>query len=178
MSYTRFLSRFGRTACLALFAAVAHADSLTLVTSQSAQAANDTISWSQLGPDGTLLASSFTVHTATKNVAAGVVLSGAGSIPSVMCPAGVCSWKGSGFPAASTLLWTSDTGNGGNGPVKLSFSPGLAGAGASIQADGPGPFTAQIEAFNGATSLGSFTVISDVSGGPAYIGVKDQTGPN
>src|SRR5262252_145823 len=137
MSHTRYLFRLGKAAGLTLFAAaLAYADSLTLVTSQAAQAANDTIAWSQLGPDGTLLASNFAVHTVTKNVSAGVVLAGSGSIPSVMCPATVCSWKSTGFPAASTLLWTSDTGNGGNGPVKLTFGSGIAGAGASIQADG------------------------------------------
>ena len=179
MSHTLSLLRLGKAAGLTLLAAaLAYADSLTLVTSQAAQAANDTIAWSQLGPDGTLLASNLTVHTVAKNVSAGVVLAGSGSIPSVMCPATVCSWTGTGFPAASTLLWTSDAGNGGNGPVKLTFASGIAGAGASIQADGPGAFTAQIEAFNGATSLGSLIVLSDVAGGPAYIGVKDQTGPN
>ena len=51
-------------------------------------------------------------------------------------------------------------------------------AGALIQANTPGQFTARIEAFNGATSLDSFTVTSDTNGDAVYIGLKDQTAAN
>jgi hypothetical protein len=47
-----------------------------------------------------------------------------------------------------------------------------------IQANAPGQFTAQIQAFNGGTSLGTFLVTSDVAGDAVYIGVQDQTAPN
>ncbi|MBV8819923.1 MAG: choice-of-anchor D domain-containing protein [Acidobacteriaceae bacterium] len=75
------------------------------------------------------------------------------------------------------LLWTSDAGNGGNGPVRVTFASAMAGAGASLQADGPGAFTAKIEAFNGSTSLGYFTASSS-QGRPVYLGVLDQSGPH
>jgi len=55
-------------------------------------------------------------------------------------------------------------------PVTLSFSKGVARVGALIQADLPGAFTAQIQLFNGATALGSFTVASSTAGDPVYLG--------
>jgi hypothetical protein len=62
--------------------------------------------------------------------------------------------------------------------VTLQFAGPVAGVGATIQADGPGQFSAQIQVFNGATSLGSFTVASDPNGDAFYIGVLDQSGAN
>jgi len=47
-----------------------------------------------------------------------------------------------------------------------------------IQANAPGQFTAQIQAFNGATLLGAFTVLSDANGDATYVGIQDQTGAN
>lgn len=157
-------------------AAMARPDSLILVTSQTAQQATDSISWAQVGGDQTVVNASGTVHTA-KGTAVTVTLAGANSILSKVCTASPCSWTGAGFTAGDTLLWTSDAGNGGNGPLKLSFSSGISGAGALLQADGPGPFTGKIEAFNGTTLLGSYTVASS-TGKPVYIGVLDQTAPN
>jgi hypothetical protein len=46
-----------------------------------------------------------------------------------------------------------------------------------IQANAPGAFTAQIQAFNGATLLGAFTANS-IAGAAVYIGIQDQTGAN
>ena len=109
---------------------------------------------------------------------ASVGLTGANSLTSVVCRATPCSWTGTGFPSGDTLIWTSDAGSGGNGPLTLTFAQGVSGAGALIQADGAGPFTAQIQAYNGPTLLGSFSVASDANGDATYIGVSDQTGPN
>jgi hypothetical protein len=179
-------SRSGvRALCgLIVFAAfsptIAGADSLVLVTSQAGQGANDSVHWSQLGADGTPLGAS----AAVKSVAGSSVtltLTGQNSLVSVACTVlPSCSWAGSGFTAGDSLIWTSDAGNGGNGPLTLSFSTSVSGVGALIQADGPGQFTAQIQAFNGATLLGSFplTVTSDMNGDATYVGVLDQSGPN
>jgi hypothetical protein len=156
---------------------VVWADSLVLVTSQAGQGANDSVHWSQLGADGTPLGSS-AAATSGAGSSVTLALNGPNSLVSVACTASPCSWAGSGFTAGDTLIWTSDTGNGGNGPLTLSFSRGVSGAGALIQADGPGQFTAQIEAFNGATSLGSFNATSDTNGDAAYVGVLDQSGTN
>jgi hypothetical protein len=156
------------------------ADTLVQVTTQSGQGASDFISWKQLGGDQSLLAASFNAKSA-HGITHMVSLAGADTVVSVVCsstPAN-CSWTGgTGFATGDTLIWTSDTGNGGNGPLTLSFSAPMAGAGALIQANTPGQFTAKIEAFNGPTSLGSFTVTSDTNGDAVYIGLKDQTAAN
>jgi len=156
----------------------ARADTLISVSSPSAQAANDFVSWSKLGPDATLLGASFSAPLVVGIVPGTVTLAGANSVVSVVCAASPCSWKGSGFTAADSLLWTSDTGNSGNGPVTLAFTTPITGAGAMIQANAPGQFTAQVQAFDGATLLGAFTVLSDTNGDAIYIGIQDQTGAN
>jgi hypothetical protein len=152
-------------------------DTLAVVTSAAAQGANDSVAWSQLGADATALSSGF-VATSSLGMGVTVGLTAANSLTAVVCTATPCSWTGTGFSSGHTLIWTSDTGNGGNGPLTLTFAQGVFGAGALIQADGPGPFTAQIQAFNGTTLLGSFTVASDSNGDATYIGVADQSGPN
>ncbi len=156
---------------------VAWADSLVLVTSQAGQGANDSVNWSQLGADGTPLGSS-AAATSGGGSTVTLTLTGPNSLVSVACSASPCSWNGPGFTAGDNLIWTSDLGNGGNGPLTLSFSKSVSGVGALIQADGPGQFTAQIQVFNGPTLLGSFTVTSDTNGDAAYIGVLDQSGTN
>lgn len=163
---------------LSFFAATATwADNVVLVTSKAAQGANDLVVWSQLGADATLLGASFNA-TSVGGVTVAGTLAGANSLVSVVCAASQCSWSGSGFSAAESVLWTSDTGNSGNGPVTLVFGTPVTGAGALIQANAPGQFTAQIQAFNGASLLGTFTVLSDSAGDATYIGVQDQSGPN
>jgi hypothetical protein len=111
----------------------------------------------------------------------------AGSTPTsliaVVCADSPCSWghgtSGSTpFSAGDSLIWTADGGNSGNGPVTLSLGTSVSGAGALLQEDAPGMFTAKIQVFNGATSLGSFSESSDVNGDPIYIGVKDTSGAN
>jgi len=159
-----------------MLAGTAWADTLTLVTSPSAQGANDSLNWSQQGADGKVLAASFSGKTALGS-AVTIGLAGANSVISVVCAATPCSWTGMGFTAGHSLLWTSDALNGGNGPVSLTFAKPVAGLGALLQADLPGAFTAKIQVFNGATSLGSFTVAGS-TGIATYIGVLDKTGAN
>jgi hypothetical protein len=50
-------------AVILLVTTAAWADSLVLVTSQSAQNANDYVAWSQLGSDGTSLPSAFDTNS-------------------------------------------------------------------------------------------------------------------
>ncbi len=162
---------------LLLTTASARADSLAIVTDEAAQGADDSVLWSQLGSNGTSLPASFDANS-SGGTTVSVALTGPDSLLSVVCPSSACSWMGRGLPAGDSLLWTSDGHNGGNGPITLSFDDDVAGAGAFIQADSPSQFTAQIEAFDGATSLGSFTVTSDSTGQPLYIGVLDNTDAN
>lgn len=162
-----------------VLSAASWADTLQVVTSAAAQAANDSVGWAQLGADQTNLSATFSVNSAQAQ-AVSVTLSGSNSVVSVVCSGtpSACSWTGNGFTAGDSLLWASDAINGGNGPITLSFTSGISGGGALVQANIPGGFTAEIQAFNGATSLGSFTLPSNGSGDALYIGVQDQTGPN
>jgi hypothetical protein len=178
MSLHISLQRLGSVAVLSLLAlGVGRADTLKQVTSAASQGSNDSLSWTQKGADGTILPASFTANTAAAN-AVTVSLGAANSVVSVVCSASPCSWTGTGFTAGHSLLWTSDAGNGGSGPVTLIFTKSVAAVGALIQADLPGAFTAQIQLFNGATALGSFTVASDTAGDPVYLGAIDQTAAN
>jgi hypothetical protein len=157
--------------------AAANADTLKQITSSSAQAANDSLAWSQKGADGTVLAASFTATTTMANSVT-VGMGAANSTISVVCTATPCSWTGAGFTAGHSLLWSSDAGNGGSGPVTLTFSKSISGAGALVQADLPGAFTGEIQVYNGATLLATYTVASDVAGDPVYLGALDESGPN
>jgi len=151
-------------------------DTLVQITSSGAQNANDTVDWVQLGADATTLAATFPA-TSANSLGVTVTLAGPNSLTAVVCPATPCSWV-PGFTAGDTLIWTSDTLNGGNGPLHADFASAVTGAGATIKADGPSQFTAKIEAFHNATSLGSFTQASDGSGDSFYLGGNDNSGMN
>jgi hypothetical protein len=158
---------FAPTICLA--------DSMLTVKSVADQGANDSVNWSQLGADATSLGTGFSA-TSGRGLSVNVSLAAPGSLVSVACPASPCSWNGTGFNADDSLVWTSGADKGGNGPLNASMSSPVSGIGAFIEADGPAQFTAQLQVFNGATSLGSFTVTSDSSGDAVYVGAKDQSG--
>jgi hypothetical protein len=178
MFHHAYLKRLGSMALVSIVAAgVARADTLKQITSSASQAANDSLAWSQKGADGTVLPVSFTSTTAMANSVT-VGLGAANSIISTVCTANPCSWTGTGFTAGHSLLWTSDAGNGGSGPVTLTFTKNVSGAGALIQSDLPGTFTGEIEVYNGATLLATYTVASDAAGDPVYLGALDQSGPN
>jgi len=156
----------------------AWSDTMTGVTSKTGQGSNDSVLWSQLGADGTVLPASVSVKSGT-GVAVSVGFAGPNSLASAVCAATpACSWSGTGFTAGDHVLWTSDASAGGTGPVTLTFGTNVSGAGALIQADEPGKFVAQIQAFNGSTLLGSFSVTSNANGDAVYIGIVDQTGAN
>jgi hypothetical protein len=166
----------GATLVVLLANRSAWTDSLVKVSSSGAQGATDSVDWSQLGGDATTLTASFPA-TSASSMGVTVTLAGPGSLTAVVCPATPCSWV-SGFAATDTLIWTSDAANGGNAPNRIDFAKGVVGAGTTIKADGPGQFTAKIEAFHNATSLGSFTQASDASGDSFYLGVNDSSGAN
>ena len=171
----------GAAIVLLMFATAARADTVGVVTSLGGLGANDTIVWSQLGVDATDLTANPS-FTSTHSLTGSVTLAGPHSLVAVVCPETLCSWNLgglSGFSAGDSLIWTADTGNSGNGPLTLNFtSKNVSGAGAFIQSDGPAQFTANIEAFMGGTSLGSFPVTSDVNGDATFIGVLDSTAAN
>jgi len=104
------------------------------------------------------------------------------AVEDVQSPPGCPSydgWNGNFAPGAN-LLWTGY--NGSLGPLTLGFSSPVSGAGLQIMSDYYGAFTAEIDAYNGATLLGTFTE-AGVSNGNAdnsaiFIGINDLSGPN
>lgn len=179
MFHRAYLSALGGLILLATTAA--RADTLLLVTNRDDLGANDSVDWAQLGPDGTVLGSTFTATSVGGTTITGS-LTGSNSLVAVVCTADPsCSWSPESppnFNAGDSLVWTSDAGNGGNGPLALSFSATVAAAGAAIQADAPGIFTVRIDVYNGETLLGSVTEASDASVDALFIGVIDLDGPN
>jgi len=165
----------------------AFADIITLETTPAGLGSNDSTSWSQLGADATTLTGPF---SATSGLGVGVTgnfnITPADNtgLVAVVCPsAPSCSWttSGTGMNAGDTDIWAFDPnaagGSGaGTGPLSLAFSSGLFGAGAYIEGDTGGQYTAAIQAFGVSGSLGAAqTVTSDGSGDPVFIGLLDST---
>jgi hypothetical protein len=174
---TQLIRLCGLVVLLSL-ATTAWSDTMTGVSSKASQGSNDSVLWSQLGADATVLAASVKA-TSGAGVAVNVAFAGANSLASAVCAAApTCSWSGTGFAAGDRIIWTADAAAGGTGPVTMSFGTSVSGAGALIQADEPGQFTAQIQAFNGSTLLGSFSATSNATGDAVYVGILDQTGAN
>jgi len=65
-------------------------------------------------------------------------------------------WFGN-FAPGDNLLWTATPLGAGAGPITLGFSSAVSGAGLQVQTDIYMAFTATIDAYDGATLLGSFT---------------------
>ena len=150
---------------------LATADVLAGVTVRTG---NDSADWSQLGPDGTTVSSPFTLQSAG---GVGITGSFAGSAGGVVQQEGV-DWTGN-FAPGDNLLWTNSP---GQGPLTLGFSSGLYQVGLQIQADFVGAFTATIDAYNGATFLGTFTENgvsnSNEDNSAIYLGIRDLTARN
>lgn len=148
--------------------AVSFADVISLDTNPSDF--NDTVTWSQLGPDSTNLNSAFSATSTAGKSISGSLSSGSGLVV-----VDGNTWSGSGaFSVGDSLIWAFDSGqNAGTGPLTFTFPSGF-GAGAAIQSDAPGQFTAKIELFDGATSLGDVTLMSDTAGDAIFIGAVDN----
>lgn len=147
----------------------AYGASITLETSASALGANDSLTWTFLGSDGSSVPQTFTGTTALGN-SVGVSLTGNQGLVAVVGS----SWgpASGAFTNGDTLLWAYDNSvsvNAGSGPVSANF-PADYGVGAAVQADAPGAFTASLQLFNGTTSLGTVTESSDSAGDAIFIG--------
>jgi hypothetical protein len=153
------------TACF--LGSAAYAGTLTLVTS-AGLGANDTVTWGQLGPDSTALGSSFSATSANSKSIGGSFSASTGSVVDVGASWGPASGA---FVNGDAVIWAND-GTNGTGPIALTF-PSVFGAGAAIQADQPGQFTAQIQLYAGATSLGTESLTSDSTGDAIFIGALD-----
>ncbi len=135
--------------------------------------ATDTVNWSQLGPDGTTLPSSFNALSAL-NQSISVQLTGANGLTSVVCdpitPVN-CSWAppATGYNIGNTLIWAEDLNGAGSAPITFLF-PAQFNAGLYLQPASSGPFSVLVQAFNGATLLASGTVTSEGTGNPVFAG--------
>jgi len=168
--YGSSIAKLSGLAVLALFAiGTTQADAL-LIWNGTSPAANDSTSWAGLGPDGTTIPSPFHA-TSTDGVAITGTFAGGSGLTAVQ---GV-SWTG-GFPAGDHLVWTfNNATNAGTAPLTLAFGTAVLAGGVEIQSDAPGAFTAQVQAFDGATSLGIENLASDAAGDPIFIGAQDTT---
>ncbi len=144
-----------------LAATFVHAGSVTGTTIRSG---NDSANWGQLGACDTVIPTSFTA-TST----GGVGITGTLASPGRVRVQTSCGWNGN-FATGDNLIWT-NTG----GPLTLAFSQGVSGAGAQIQADIFGAFTAKIcDNFGDCfTENGNSTNAGDNSA--IYIGLLDTT---
>jgi hypothetical protein len=159
-------SRLVLTACF--LGSAAYAGTLTLETSSAALGSNDTVNWAQLGSDSTALGSSFSATSANSDSVTGAFSASTGEVVDVGMSWGPASGS---FSNGDSVIWAND-GTNGTGPISLTF-PTVFGAGASIQADVAGQFTAQIQLFDGATSLGTESETSDAAGDAIFIGALD-----
>jgi hypothetical protein len=126
-----------------------------------------------LGPDGTVIPHSFAA-TSTDGVAISGSFAGNSGLVAIQCPtAPSCSWGGN-FTAGDTLVWTLDPNNNiGTAPLTLGLGKAVLAGSAEIQPDSLGAFTANVEAFNGSSLIGTATAASDAAGDPVFIGIQD-----
>jgi hypothetical protein len=172
-----YRARLGKLCVLAIFVLLTTGTAGAGVLSLwDGTGANDSTSWSALGPDGTVIPHSFAA-TSTDGVAISGSFAGTTGLVAIQCPAAPsCSWGGN-FTVGDTLVWTFDnTANIGTGPLTLGLGKAVLAGGVAIQADFLGVFTAKVEAFGLSGPLGGpFTVMSDAAGDPVFIGIQDTS---
>jgi len=180
------LLKFSALATALVTAASLHGDVITQITSPGGLASNDSVNWSQLGADQTTIPNTFSAVSVLGNAISGSFATSTGQVATV-CPVGTgtCSWNtsGTGINAGDTAIWTiNPSANPSNdGPLTLAFGTGVLGGGAWLQANETdifAVFTAQLNVYNNATLLATYTVNSDSNGDPVFLGALDSTGAN
>lgn len=156
-------------------ASVARADTVTLTTNPLLMPSNFTqVSWAPLGANVSVAnGTSVTEGGLTTTVS---FSDGSGNTY-LQCPAAGCSWAGTFAPGDIVL-------DNAGGSTVLSFSSAISAFGFQANPDGAGNFLIQIIAYDGATSLASFT--TSLFGGPAgsdnntagFYGIDDLSGAN
>ncbi len=143
---------------------------------------NDSTNWGQLGACNQSVAPTFTATSAGGLTVTGSEASGHVEEDIQVAPG--CSYDGwnGNFAQGDNLLYTGAAYSVGHGPVTLGFSSAVSGAGLQIDSNAYGSFTATIDAYDGATLLGSFTENGVMNGNAdnsaIFIGINDLTGPN
>ena len=142
----------------------------TLVTDRASLGGIDFVDWSGFGPDFTTVPSGSTID------------SNLGLTVTVSMPSGDferrdqgTGWNGN-FANGDALLWTS----GNVGPMIIEFASPVAAAGAQIQRNSFGTFTAEIQVFDsGDTMIASFSLpgdsTADGDNSAIFLGVQDTS---
>jgi hypothetical protein len=139
--------RLAALAALTLSFTAAQAGSFILVTERTSLGANDSLDWNTTG----------LVDTSSSSPLAATSIGGLGVSASISSGdfqrfvQGNNTWNG-GFGPSDLVLYSA------SGPITFTLPAPIAGAGLNIESAFGGSYTAQIEAFSGATSLGGFTV--------------------
>jgi hypothetical protein len=133
---------------------------------------NDSASWAQLGAPGTAVSSPFTLTSANGLGITGT-FSGTGLLGQQ--GTGADDLDGNFTPGDNLILVRADS-------LTLVFSEGISSVGAQIASNFYGPFTGEIQAYNGATLLGSYTEAGDSTdsddGTAIFLGLADLTAPD
>lgn len=156
---TTIVRRLAVLLVLTVYASPASATTLTLVTNRALLQGTDVFRWSDLGGDLTDLGATF---SATSVSGKGATVSGATAF---------ALFSGATFNAdfapTDTVLSLFDltTGNPTSGVIRMRFNVGVGGAGAQIQSNLQGGFTAFISALDAAGNvIGSALSISGANG--------------
>jgi hypothetical protein len=177
------MKRFTLACAVLLCTAVAsRAGTISLVTDRPVLGANDSLSWSVLGPPepGTVVPDPFSVVSL-----GGLTITGSSAFGFALgqqCPAPVSPCWPADFAPGDFVLFTFATPGSPQGPTTLTFGHSIFGVGFQIGVNGlPGPtgFTATIEAFDGSTLLGSFSEAGVTTAGEdnsaIFIGVESSS---
>lgn len=152
------------------FAGPATADTTADLTAPGST--NDSANWGQLGSAGTAVSSHFAL-TSVNGLGITGTFSGDGLLGQQ--GSGLNDFQGNFSSGDNLILVRADS-------LTLVFSLGISSVGAQIASNFYGPFTGTIQAFDGATSLGSFTEPGNSTnagdGSAIFLGFADLTAPN
>ena len=157
--------------CLVLGSAATSNAAVVGVTSFADLGADDSLDWGQLGPATTWINKPATVTSGWGGLTASVDTAGTGF---QRIDQGSPAFNGN-FAAGTALLWTS-----GQGPdITIDLSQPVYGAGAQIQSNWYGAFTAQIQELDGIGNvIASFTENglsnAQADGSAIFIGLKSS----
>jgi hypothetical protein len=134
--------------------------SYSLVTSRTALAGTDSINWGTPGPAGTVVSNPFTIlSTGGRSITVSQpAVFGGFAVFEQTPPTTAASWNGN-FAPGDLLLYGGLRGSKKSDPYTLNFgSAAVAAAGAQIESDYDGKFTAQVQALDAnGNVLASFT---------------------
>ncbi len=143
-----------------------------VVTSRAALAGNDFIDWGLFGPTSTTVTDPSNINSNNGVITATVSMPSGNDFLRVDQGSG---WGGN-FAAGDRLLWT----NIDNGPMVISFDKPVSAAGAQIQADFYGAFTATINVYDASNNLiGTFNFNGNSNGNAdnsaIFLGAADTS---